>query len=303
MQPDVDKYQTEWHPDFEDEPDLPHDPAVDRAKLAVRTFFSQNQTSVFYQQQIAVILEDEFFHWITTTALGELVAEGRLLREEVPLPAGTYPLRVYHLPSHRNWRRQAYRLVEQVAQYSSPDFARAVGRQGEMMFDAALPQYGFVPRGRDVREWQGRRWDQTEHDLDRVFEADGRFYGIEIKNTLKYIPKSELEIKMAMCRFLGLRPLFIMRFAPKTYTYDLYRAGGFALLFKDQLYPFGNERLAGDVRAELRLPVHCPPAVPDGHVVRFVNWHRLQIDRERAALAASGNADSASNRQGPVVSD
>src|SRR5262249_24949858 len=157
--------------------------------------------------------------------------------------------------------------------YSSSDFARAVGRQGEMMFDAALPAVGFAPRGRDIREWQGRRWTETEHDLDRVFEADGRTYGVEIKNTLKYIPKGELDLKIRMCRFLGLRPLFIMRFAPKVYTFELYKAGGFGLLFKDQLYPFGNERLAETVRAELRLPVHCPPTVPDGHVQRFVGWH------------------------------
>jgi hypothetical protein len=104
---------------------------------------------------------------------------------------------------------------------------------------------------------------------------------------------------MAMCRFLGLRPLFIMRFAPKTYVNYLWRAGGFGLLFKDQLYPFGNETLADQVRAELRLPVHCPPSVPDGHVQRFVNWHSGQIQRERAR--AVENVDQGPNQQEPPV--
>src|SRR5205085_2571213 len=119
---------------------------------------------------------------------------------------------------------------------------------------------------------------------------DGRFYGIEIKNTLKYIPKGELDIKMAMCRFFGVRPLFIMRFAPKVYTYELYRAGGFGLLFKDQLYPFGNETLAARVAERLRLPVHCPPGVPDGHIQRFARWHQGQIELERRG--AVQNVDS-----------
>jgi len=290
----------EWNPELDhEEPERPRDPTVDRAKDALRAHFRDNATSVFYQQQVCVLFEDPFFHWITVSALQELTAEGRLLREQVALPGGTYPLNVYRVPSHRNWRRQARRMVERVAHYSSSDFARAVGRQGEVMFDAALPRYGFVPRARDVREWQGRRWEQTEHDLDRVFEADGRFYGVEIKNTLKYIPKAELEIKMAMCRFLGLRPLFIMRFAPKAYMNDLWRAGGFGLLFKDQLYPFGNETLAAQVRAELRLPVHCPPTVPDGHVQRFVKWHNGQIQAERAR--AVQNVDSGGNQQEPPV--
>src|SRR5207249_12201035 len=107
-----------------------------------------------YQKQLEVLFEDVYFHWITVTVLYELTEEGRLIREEVPMPSGLYPLRVYRVPTHRNWRRQAYRLVETVAEYSSNDFARAVGRQGETMFDAALPRFGFMPRARDVREWQ-----------------------------------------------------------------------------------------------------------------------------------------------------
>ena len=200
-----------------------------------------------------------------------------MIREELPMPRGTYPLRVYRVPTHRNWRRQAYAMIGRVAQYSSNDFARAVGRQGETMFDAALPRFGFMPRGQDVREWQGRVWTRSEHDLDRVFEADGRAYGIEIKNTLKYIPREELFLKIEMCKTLGLIPLFIMRFAPKVYNYEIFKARGFSLLFKDQLYPIGNERLAEQVRTQLRLPVHCPSSVPDGVVRRFAVWHQRQV--------------------------
>lgn len=47
------------------------------------------------------------------------------------------------------------------------------------MFDAALPRGGFVPRGWNVREYAGRRWNETEHDLDRVFIRDGVAYGAE----------------------------------------------------------------------------------------------------------------------------
>jgi hypothetical protein len=90
-----------------------------------------------------------------------------------------------------------------------------------------------------------------------------------------------------------------MRFAPKVYTYELYRAGGFGLLFKDQLYPFGNETLADRVRAELGLPVHCPPMVPDGHVQRFATWHQKQVAAERAR--AVENVDLGGNQQEPPV--
>ena len=243
----------DWIPDVEEEElERPRDPQVDPAKDALRAFFRENVASIFYQQQLEVIFEDVYFHWITVRALHELVQERRLLREQVPLPSGTYPLRVYRVPTHRNWRRQAKRLVELVSKYSSSDFARAVGRQGEIMFDAALPRFGFLPKGKDVREWEGRRWEKTHHNLDRVFVADGRAYGVEVKNTLKYIPKGELEIKLAICNALDLIPLFVMRFAPKAYNYQIIRSGGFSLLYKEQLYPFGSEILADEVRRELR---------------------------------------------------
>jgi len=275
----------EWEPDLPDEEEVAaeraRDPMVDPAKDALRGFFRENQTNVFYQKQLEVLFENTYFHWITVRALYELAEEGRLIREPVPMPGGAYPLRIYRVPTHRNWRRQAQRLVTRVSHYSTSDFARAVGRQGEVMFDAALPRFGFVPKARDVREWQGRRWERSEHNLDRVFEADGRVYGVEIKNTLKYIPKSELSLKIAMCRELGLVPLFIMRFAPKVYNFELVTAGGFSLLFKDQMYPFGNERLAEEVRDELKLPVHCPASVPEGVVQRFATWHQRQIGGAR----------------------
>jgi hypothetical protein len=108
----------DWQPDehAEDEPERPRDPMVDQAKDALRLFFRENRTRVFYQQQLAVLFEDVYFHWITVRALYELTEEGRLFREELMMPRGTYPLRVYRVPTHRNWRRQAYRLIERVSE-------------------------------------------------------------------------------------------------------------------------------------------------------------------------------------------
>ena len=82
------------------------------------------------------------------------------------------------------------------------------------MFDAALPTAGFLPCGRAVRAFNGKEWVGSRHDLDRVFSRGGRFYGVEIKNTLPYIQKEEMEIKLKMCAHLGLVPVFIVRMAP-----------------------------------------------------------------------------------------
>ena len=130
-----------------------------------------------------------------------------------------------------------------------------------------------MPLGRKVRSHRGMEWKETKHDLDRAFERDGVAYGIEIKNTLGYIEKSELEVKLKMCRFLGLRPLFILRFAPKSYINLIREEGGFTLIFKFQLYPYGQKAFADEVRTKLRLPTDCPARIADGTVHRILKWH------------------------------
>jgi hypothetical protein len=117
------------------------------------------------------------------------------------------------------------------------------------------------------------KWEKSGHDLDFVFEKNGVAYGCEIKNTLGYIDKDELEIKLEMCEHLKVRPLFIMRWSPKTYNKMIIDKGGFAMIFGSQIYELSQAKLVERLRKELGLPVDCPKAIPDGILMRFVNWH------------------------------
>jgi hypothetical protein len=269
--------EPDWEPDLEPEETHPRDPVVDRAKEELRGFFEAERSGVFYKQQLEVIFEDRYFHWVSSRAISELAAEGHVVAEEETLP-GSLPIVFYHLPSHRYWRRQAQAISGLVAQFSESTFTAALGAQGEMLFDAALASGGFIPTARKVRSYGGRNWGESGHDLDRVFERDGVAYGAEIKNTLKYIPRDELAVKVQMCKHLGLRPLFIVRAAAKSYINEVRLQGGYTLVFRYQLYPFGQKVLAERVREELRLPVDSPARIADGTVQRFLKWHlkRLQ---------------------------
>jgi hypothetical protein len=113
-----------------------------------------------------------------------------------------------------------------------------------------------------------------------VFERDGIAYGIEIKNTLGYIEKSELEIKLRMCKLFGMRALFILRFAPKSYINLIREQGGFTLIFKYQLYPFGQKAFADEVRTRLRLPTDSPARIEDGTVQRLLRWHLASLPKK-----------------------
>src|ERR1700683_84692 len=285
-------YDPAYEPDIGAEDDeRPRDPVVDQAKDEIRSFFDQERTNVFYKQQLGVIFENDaedengnkrrgLFHWVTSRALSELAAEGHIAVEREELP-GIGAIMLYHATTHRYWRRQAQDVIALVSQFSAPAFTAGLGAQGELMFDAALPTVGFLPTARKVKTHGGKEWKETRHDLDRVFSRDGIAYGAEIKNTLKYIPRNELTIKIKMCQHLGLRPLFIVRAAAKSYINEVRLLGGFTLVFKYQLYPFGQKAFADRVRESLRLPVDSPARIADGTVQRFLKWHLKTLEKPK----------------------
>lgn len=271
--------EPEWSPAYQEPEEgaaYPRDPVVDEAKDELRRFFDAEANELFYQRQLQVIFEARYFHWITARALSELRDQGHIASDVEPLPP-TGTITFYRNKNHRYWRTQAKQIIELVTQFSAHPFTEGIGAQGEMLFEAALAGADFKPTARKVRSYGGKNWTETKHDLDRVFERDGVAYGAEIKNTLPYIPREELEVKLKMCKHLGLRPLFIVRMAPKNYINDVRLEGGFTLVFRYQLYPFGQKAFADEVRNRLRIPVDCPARIADGTVQRLLNWHLKTI--------------------------
>ena len=265
-------------PDPEDAPR--RDSFVDQAKDNLKRFFGENRESVFYQRQLQVIFEKPYFHWVTARALSELVAEGAIASEPLRLPGSetaSGSIVFYRATGYRYWKREADEVMKLVTRFSDSSFTSALGAHGETMFDAALPTVGFMPTGWKARSFRGIEWKETKNDLDRIFDCDGVAYGTEIKNTLGYIEKEELEVKVRMCKYMGMRPLFIVRWAPKSYVDLVRREGGFTLIFKYQLYPFGQKKFADEVRGRLRLPTDSPARIEAGTVGRFLEWHRKSL--------------------------
>ena len=132
-------------------------------------------------------------------------------------------------------------------------------------------------RGRDSRQYRERVWSESEHDLDFIFERDDRSYGVEVKNTLRYIDYDEFTTKIRMCEALGIARVFAVRMLPKSWIHELIGAGGFALILKYQLYPWAHRELARRVRTEFKLPVDAPRALEDGTMGRFLRWHAERV--------------------------
>ena len=84
--------------------------------------------------------------------------------------------------------------------------------------------------------------------------------------------REELAIKVMMCKHFGIIPVFIVRMAPASYIELVRKQGGFTLVFEYQLYPFGQEAFAKEVRDTLGLKVDTPRAIQAGTVERLSRW-------------------------------
>jgi len=53
----------------------------------------------------------------------------------------------------------------------------------------------------------------------------------------------------------------------------IWEAGGYAMIFVAQIYPFGQRDLVERIKETLGLMADCPRAIPDGIIDRFMRWH------------------------------
>jgi len=247
--------------------------ARQREALAeLRGFFETHRDEVYFSRQLEVQREDEYFHWITNRAVRELREDGFIRGEIRQLSTGS-PISLLWHRGNRYYRRKAIRVLRLVEQYADPNVGAVVGLHGEMMVLEAFARCQFVMQGRNTRQFGQKVWTETDHNLDFIFERDGRGYGVEVKNTLAYMKYEEFRLKVRLCRFLGLRPIFAARMMPKTWIFELNEAGGYAMILKYQLYPWTHKPLAKKVASELGLPVDAPRALYEATTKRLLEWH------------------------------
>lgn len=254
------------------------DPYFIQAKNEILCLYDNDIESVYYMRQLQVKYEKKYYHWITRNAVTSLEKEGYLKQINVTEFAGSNPLKFHFFVHHKNRypKRDINALAKLVAEYSQDHIMLGCGNRAEILFAEGLASRGFVPTCKKVTEYNGKKWIKSKHDLDYVFLKDNIAYGCEIKNTLGYIEKEELEIKLEMCNFFSVRPLFIMRYSPKTYNDMVINAKGFALIFKAQIFEISQQDLVERIKNQLGYEVDCPKAIPDGIIDRFEKWHNRQ---------------------------
>lgn len=242
-----------------------------KARARLLTYFIDNPCQVFYSRQLEILFEDEFFHWVTNRALRSLIEEKHVLTETRKLDIGSEVKLVWYR-TFRFYKRAATDVFNLVNRYTNSATDGTLGMQGEHLVLAAFARRQFVLLSEEAKSYGGVEWTATGHDLDFVFEKDGRGYGIEVKNTLGYMDVDEFVAKIRLARHIGVSPVFAVRYLPRTWTETLVRAGGYAMIMKYQFYPWTHADLAESIRTKLMLPVDTPKKIEQGTMDRLERW-------------------------------
>jgi hypothetical protein len=247
------------------------------AQKDIQELYEKDLKSVYFIRQLQVKFEKKYFHWITNNAIIQLYNFGYLkdIRKKQNGGAST---RYFFHRSNRYPKRRINEIEKVIREYSQPHITRSCGERAEILFCKALAKRGFLPVAEKVKEYNGKKWEETGHDLDFVFRKDNLEYGCEIKNTLGYIDKEEMEIKIKMCEYFNVKPLFIMRYSPKIYNYEIIESGGFVLIFECQIYELSQVELVKKIRDVIEYPVDYPKSIPDGIIDRFEKWHNKNVN-------------------------
>jgi hypothetical protein len=247
------------------------DTEEERARARLLAYFEDNPDRVFYSRQLEVLFEREYFHWVTNRAVRRLIAEGRVRTEARRLTTGS-ELKLVWNRKYRFYKRAADEVFRLVDQYTVAATDGALGLQGEHLVLAAFARQKFVLVAEESKTYREETWNDTNHDLDFIFERDGVGYGVEVKNTLGYLDLEEFIVKVRLSRHIGVIPIFAVRALPKTWAHALVQAGGYAMIMRYQFYPWSHKDVADNIRERLGLPVDTPRKIEQGTMDRFENW-------------------------------
>lgn len=253
--------------------------------------------SPFYITQLEVLYERDFFPWVTADAIGVLTEDGivtKFRKTDLPESEKLRNLsdivfvanRAAYSENPTLVRRHAQTIAELVNSYSHPTVTKAVGDQLEGLVKYEIRANQFKIDGVHTNKFKGKTWTETGHDLDIIAQhASGDLnIGVEVKNTFDLMDADEIDTKIDICHFLGLVPVFAVRWM-KPYIDCIRNQGGFSWIFKTLIYPPGFEdftkslfeKLSFPTRTDsngnpLQFPVNVRTELPQKSAKKFSDW-------------------------------
>lgn len=274
-----------------------------KAKRMLKEHFitqrKEPRTSVFYQSQLQIFYEKDFYPWVVSDALKELVSEGylkKITEKEIQdfkdlgnLNKINFFVNAIIVKSKEGLekaQKKAAKTAKIVNEYSDAEHSKMLGDYLESLVKQELRAQQFTIVSERSNEFNGKKWTKTKHNLDFIaVHKDGKLkVGVEVKNTLSIMPPDEIDVKVEICEYLGLVPVFANRWL-KPYLYCISNQGGFCWMFKVQCYPLGFEKYTkflynklsdlikkDSVGHELKFPINVRKELPEKSIEIFKDW-------------------------------
>ena len=289
------------------------DPAVQSAVEVLKKHFTNARgkpiRTPFFKRQLQILYEADYFPWVINDALDILEREGYLLSiDSSQIPGFKHLENVRQMkfyanakaePTmadlHQTMMKKAISIGKVVNAYSLPEVTSNVGRHLEDLLGYELRGQGFRIIGSHTNEYRGKKWTNSNFNLDHIAEhKSGRLaIGLEVKNTLGIISQKEIDEKIAICRHLGLTPVFAARWI-KPYILHINNEGGFCWVFKTQIYPLGYHALTKEAYRrlsvperhdsrghKLEFPVTATNMLPERSVRNFQRWVERRVNGDK----------------------
>jgi hypothetical protein len=234
-------------------------PYIQQAKNAIKEFFRWRKAP-FHFRQLQVLFETQFFHITTAQAIYELINDGLL--QPIPYQAGANKV-TFVVPSLVASSPKAQRSLEShmrtkarvIAKYDSPDVSKDLGDYFEALVKQELRANQLRIDSIHTNSYKGKQWTRSNANLDIIanFE-DGRAFGMQAKNELKSMEKDELLVQLEICDYLGITPIFIVRYMPWSLVPLVRAKGGLVLTLGTQIYPLGYRKVCQQIQDKLSLP-------------------------------------------------
>lgn len=271
------------------------EPYIQQAEKAIRDFFSRRKMP-FHHSQLKVLFETQFFHITTFQAIHRLLNDATLDTKQFKAGANNvdFVFPSYLLKSTKT-KHTLFAHMESKAKtislYDKPDISKDLADHFEALVKSELRANNLVIVDTHSNEYKGRKWEYSKANLDFIAEhTDGRAFGVQAKNELKGIEKNELEEQLAICSYLDLQPIFIVRYMPFSFVPLIRQNQGFLIVIGNQLWPLGYRELCQNIKTKMSIstissslrelapkvrtewPIEVRTEIPEDASNRLKNW-------------------------------
>lgn len=251
----------------------------EKIKKCFFNYYNRANYTPMHTSAIQRKLENEYTTWKVVETLKKM-EEGNILRSMKIKSRYAGETRFYfprkivtNYDDEQRMIKKIKNIIIHIERYSKPMIAGVLGKHLHALVRYELRAQGFIIISEETNEYEKRKWKDTKQDIDIIAKHVKKqlVVGVEIKNELDLMDKTEIDAKIKICKRLGIIPVFACRWL-EPYRQEIKNNDGFAWQFKTQLYPLGFERHVKHMKQKFDYPVKIATEIPKKAIKEFEKW-------------------------------